>query len=327
MKTALVLGGGGFIGSYIVKRLKADGYWVRAVDLKRPEFSETKADEFRIGDLRSQIFVGTIIKVNHLENFDLVVQMAADMGGCQYVFQGNHDADIMHNSVTINCNILDALIKIHFTGKIFYSSSACMYPQELQGKATDRGLKESDAYPGNPDSEYGWEKLFSERLYMAYQRNYGLDIRIGRYHNIYGEESAYFGGKEKAPSSICRKVSEALDKVQIWGSGNQKRSFLYIDDCIEATMLLINSGYKVPINIGSDECVTILELWGTAIKVSGKELDIEHIPMPEKTMGVMGRNSDNTMIEFVLGWKRRYSLKQGIEKTYNWINEQVRNNK
>lgn len=316
-KTAIVYGAGGFIGSHMVKRLKQENYNVIGYDLKYPEFETTQADLFLIQDLR--------IPSTRIDFPDELYQFAADMGGCQYIFTGEHDADLMHNSAQINLNVCEEFK--NSKTKIFYSSSACMYPQQLQDKATNRGLKESDAYPGNPDSEYGWEKLFSERLYMAYHRNYGLDIRIGRYHNIYGEESTYSGGKEKAPSSICRKVSEATDTVQVWGTGEQTRSFLYIDDCIDATRQLMISGYKIPINIGSDECVTILKLWDTAIAASGKELNIEHIERPENTLGVMGRNSDNTVIEFVLGWKRKYNLEDGIKKTYNWINERITNNK
>lgn len=318
MKKALVLGAGGFIGSHMVKRLKAEGYYVVGVDLKLPSFGKSQADEFIIGDLCEKI---TLLVA--MRNYDEIYQFAADMGGCQYLFTGEHDADLMHNSVMVNLNVLDSLMENNFKGKIFYSSSACMYPKSLQDKATDRGLKESDAYPGDPDSEYGWEKLFSERLYMAYQRNYGIDIRIARYHNIYGEESVYEGGREKAPASVSRKVVEASDIVNIWGKGDQTRSFLYIDDCIDATRLLMKSGYKFPINIGSTESVTIKQLWETAIEISGKKIKINHIDRPDNTLGVMGRNSDNTVIEFMLGWKRKYSLKEGIEKTYNWINSRV----
>jgi len=323
MKTALVLGAGGFIGSHMVKRLKKDGYWVRGVDLKRPEFSETAADEFRIGDLRSQLFVSTIIKVNQLENFDLVIQLAADMGGAGYIFTGEHDADIMHNSATINLNVLDALRRTHFNGKIFYSSSACIYPEEKQLDPINLGLKESDAYPGNPDSEYGWEKLFSERLYLAYNRNYGIDVRIARFHNIFGEEGTWVGGKEKFPAAICRKVSETPNEgtITIWGDGKQTRSFLYIDECIDGVMRLIESNCKEPVNIGSDEIVSINNVVGMVMAISGKDFNIEHDL--SKPQGVRGRNSDNHLVKEKIFWAPTQSLRSGIEKLYSWIEKQV----
>lgn len=322
-KTALVLGGGGFIGSHMVKRLKKEGYWVRAVDLKRPEFSETAADEFRIGDLRNQVFTEIMCKPYSGQSFDLVIQMAADMGGAGYIFTGEHDADIMHNSAMINLNVLDSLRRNSFTGVIFYSSSACMYPQEIQESTDNKGLKESDGYPGSPDSEYGWEKLFSERLYLAYNRNHGIDIRIARFHNIFGEEGTYHGGKEKYPAAICRKVSEAKNyrDVDIWGDGLATRSFLYIDECVEGVMKLINSNFKGPINIGSDEMISVGDLAKMVIEISGKRLSINHdITKPQ---GVRGRNSDNTLIKEVLGWSPLQSLKTGMEKLYSWVNEQV----
>jgi GDP-D-mannose 3', 5'-epimerase len=252
-----------------------------------------------------------------------IYQLAADMGGCQYVFTGEHDADIMRNSAQINMNVLDCTVRVNPKAKIFYSSSACMYPQEIQSSADSPALKESSAYPGNPDSEYGWEKLFSERLYLAYQRNYNLNVRIARFHNIYGPEGTYQGGKEKAPASISRKVVSAIDSVEVWGNGLQKRSFLYIDDCVDAVLLLMKSEYKKPINIGSEESVTILDLWKMAIEISGKELTINHMERPDGVLGVMGRNSDNTIIKRVLNWSPKYSLALGLEITLKWINQQI----
>lgn len=344
MKTALVLGAGGFIGSHMVKRLKKDGYWVRGVDLKEPEFSKSEADSFVVGDLRDIDFVSVIMfapNQSTLEKggFDEVYQFAADMGGAGYVFTGEHDADIMHNSAQINLNVCQLAVKMG-VGKVFYSSSACMYPQELQsqiiGLSIDGGpekkivcsLKESYAYPANPDSEYGWEKLFSERLYLAYQRNYNLNVRIARFHNIYGPEGTYKGGKEKAPAAMCRKVIECNDNgmmpypeqknIEVWGDGKQTRSFLYIDDCIDAVRLLMESNFKEPINIGSEEMVSINELAQMAIDLSGKAIEIKNIPGPT---GVRGRNSNNDLIRQVLGWEPNYNLKDGLKKTYDWIHE------
>lgn len=323
MKTALVLGAGGFIGSHMVKRLKKEGYWVRGVDLKRPEFSETVADEFRIGDLRNQIFTELMCKPVKGGSFDLVIQMAADMGGAGYIFTGEHDADVMHNSVTINCNVLDSLDRNNFKGKIFYSSSACMYPQQIQEDPSNTGLKECFGYPGNPDSEYGWEKLFSERLYAAFNRNKYIDARIARFHNIFGEEGTWNGGKEKAPAAMCRKVAEAKDgdSIEVWGDGLQTRSFLYIDECIEGVMRLIESDYKEPINIGSDEMISINDFAKMVIDISGKDLSIKNVA--STALGVRGRNSENTLIKEVLGWSPSQPLRTGMEKLYSWINQQV----
>jgi nucleoside-diphosphate-sugar epimerase len=319
MKTALVLGAGGFIGSHMVKRLKKDGYWVRGVDLKYPEFSESPADEFVIGDLRNQVFTELMCRPYSGRYFDLVIQMAADMGGAGYIFTGEHDADVMHNSATINLNVLDSLRHHNFNGKIFYSSSACMYPQQIQEDTNNNGLKESDGYPGNPDSEYGWEKLFSERLYMAYGRNYNFNVRIARFHNIFGEEGTYKGGKEKAPAAIIRKVYEAEDGgyIEVWGDGLQTRSFLYIYECIEGVIRLLESNYKEPINIGSDEIISINDLARMAIKISGKELSIKNVS--SNALGVRGRNSDNELCESVLNWRPTQPLRIGIEKLYEWI--------
>jgi len=327
MKTALVLGAGGFIGSHLVKRLKSEGYWVRGADLKEPEFSKTEADEFMICDLREYSFCSNVMfapnqrNITDKENsFDEVYQLAADMGGAGYIFTGEHDADVMHNSAQINLNVANIAVKFGVK-KVFYSSSACMYPQEIQKDVNNLGLKESDAYPANPDSEYGWEKLFSERLYLAYARNYGLDVRIARFHNIYGIEGTYKGGKEKAPAAMCRKVAESKGEIEVWGSGTQTRSFLYIDECIEGVRRLMNSDCKEPVNIGSDEMVSINELAQMAIDISGKNVKIKNVY--STALGVKGRNSDNTLIEQRLGWKPNYSLRKGMEKTFEWINQQV----
>lgn len=299
MKTALVLGAGGFVGTHLVKRLKSEGYWVRGVDLKHTEFSPTEADEFLIYDLRDARNVEAVMRYSgsftYLPKpfevkmpFDEVYQLAADMGGAGYIFTGEHDADVMHNSATINLNVC-AWAQIYAVKKIFYSSSACMYPHKIQDGSrheSKQGLKESDAYNGPPDSEYGWEKLFSERLYLAYARNYGLNVRIARFHNIYGPEGTYQGGKEKAPAAMCRKASEAINPsglgcmnfVDVWGDGLQTRSFLYIDDCINAVRLLMESDFKEPINIGSEEMVSINELAKMAIDISGKKLMVNNVP-------------------------------------------------
>jgi GDP-D-mannose 3',5'-epimerase len=346
MKTALVLGAGGFIGSHMVKRLKYEGYWVRGVDLKYPEFSTSPADEFIIGDLRNRDFVSVVMfapsqSEMQKAGFDEVCQFAADMGGAGYVFTGEHDAEIMHNSAQINLNVLDCAKELGI-GKIFYSSSACMYPKEHQespGKyecysgplSKYYSLKEDDAYPANPDSEYGWEKLFSERLYLAYARNYGLNVRIARFHNIYGPEGTYKGGKEKAPAAMCRKVVESKPvntdnfycEIEVWGDGEQTRSFLYIDDCIDAVRLLMQSDFKDPINIGSEEMVTINHLAYLAIRNENREIKIKHIDGPT---GVRGRNSNNDLIRKVLGWEPKVSLSEGMEKTFNWIKSMYERN-
>lgn len=335
MKTALVCGAGGFIGSHLVKRLKSEGYWVRGVDLKKPDFSPTDADDFMIGDLRNYAFTSVAMHCPYSNPFDEVYQLAADMGGAQYIFTGEHDADIMHNSAQINLNVANIAVKAN-VGKVFYSSSACMYPQEIQRISNNSGLKETDAYPANPDSEYGWEKLFSERLYLAYARNHGLNVRIARFHNIYGEEGTYKGGKEKAPAAMCRKVAEAHEYlfvpgmnrwngdrgfIEVWGDGLQTRSFLYIDECIEGVRRLMDSDCTEPVNIGSDEMVSINELAQMAIDISGKNIKIKNVE--SKALGVRGRNSDNDFIFEKLGWKPHYPLRKGMEKTYLWINEQM----
>ena len=339
MKTALVLGAGGFIGSHMVKRLRADGYWVRGVDLKYPEFSETEANEFVCMDLTDVDVMRRVIRYGgergnfyaqivdkFLEPFDEIYQFAADMGGAGFIFTGENDADIMHNSATINLNLLDAIVKAQKedrkTPKVFYSSSACAYPSHIQEDVDNPGLKEEDAYPANPDSEYGWEKLFSERLYYSYSRNYNIPVRVARYHNIYGPEGTWEGGREKAPAAICRKVANAglADTIEVWGDGEQTRSFLYIDDCIEATRRLMESECKEVINIGSEEMVSINELVRITAKVANKSIGRDHIDGP---LGVRGRNSQNDKIREKLGWDYEYSLEEGIRKTYAWISYQV----
>jgi len=325
MKTALVLGAGGFIGSHMVKRLKSEGYWVRGVDLKYPDFSKSEADEFLIYDLRNPRNVEAVMR---LDAFDEVYQFAADMGGAGYIFTGEHDADVMHNSATINLNVA-AWAQIYGVKKLFYSSSACMYPQEWQdpnsnfneelswhGVKYNPALPESCAYPANPDSEYGWEKLFSERLFLAYKRNYGLNVRIARFHNIFGPEGTYEGGKEKAPAALCRKVALSNGEVEIWGDGEQTRSFLYIDECIEGVRRLMESEFTGPVNIGSDEMISINDLAKMVAEIAGKQITLKHIEGPQ---GVRGRNSDNTLIEKELGWRPSQPLREGMEKTYKWI--------
>ena len=332
MKTALVLGAGGFIGSHMVKRLISEGFWVRGVDLKFPEFSKTQANDFVKGDLRQVKLVETILKTPDNRSFDHIYQFAADMGGAGFVFTGENDAHIMHNSVSINLNVLDEQVKLNkFLGvnktKIFYSGSACMYPEHNQLDPDNPNCKEDSAYPANPDSEYGWEKLFSERLYFAYNRNYNIPVRIARYHNIFGPEGTWEGGREKAPAAICRKVACLPDnggQIEIWGDGLQTRSFLYVDECIEATRRLIDSDFTGPINIGSEEMVSINELADIASKVANKSIVKNHIKGP---LGVRGRNSNNDLIREKLNWDYQQTLEEGISKTYKWIQEQIKNKK
>lgn len=319
-KTALVLGAGGFIGSHLVRRLKREGFWVRGVDLKFPEFSETQADDFVVADLRRQDVCDQVID----RRFDELYQLAADMGGAGYIFTGEHDADIMHNSATINLNVADKAYKRNIQ-RVFYSSSACMYPAYNQEDPDNPNCTEESAYPAAPDSEYGWEKLFSERLFLAYNRNFGLQNRVARYHNIFGPEGTWQGGKEKAPAAICRKIATAKsgDAIDIWGDGLQTRSFLYIDECLEGTIRLTRSNFEGPVNIGSDEMVTINELVDIVTDISGKVIHKNNIPGPT---GVRGRNSDNRLIEERLGWRPSQTLKDGLERTYEWIERQVRRN-
>jgi GDP-D-mannose 3',5'-epimerase len=338
MKKALVLGAGGFIGSHLVKKLKQEGYWVRGVDLKKPEFSNTEADHFVVGDLRKQDFVKEVFSFAGCKrepheifakqfdlDFDEVYQLAADMGGAGYIFTGEHDADIMHNSAIINLNVVEQCIK-RKVKKVFYSSSACMYPAYNQEDPENPKCSEESAYPAAPDSEYGWEKLFSERLFLATMRNYGLQVRVARFHNIFGPEGTWSGGREKAPAAMCRKVSEAKDgtEIEVWGDGKQTRSFLFIDECVEAVRRLMESDFVGPVNIGSEEMVSINQMAQMVIDISGKNLKIKNIPGP---VGVRGRNSDNNLIREKLGWDYKQSLKTGLQKTYSWISEQVKNNK
>ena len=289
MKRILVNGAGGFIGGHMVKQLKAEGHWVRAVDIKKHEFATSPADEFIIGDLRDPRLVADVV-----EGIDEVYQFAADMGGAGFVFSGEHDADIMHNSATINLNTVYFGIKAR-VGKMFYSSSACMYPEYNQLDPLNPNCSEDSAYPAAPDSEYGWEKLFSERLYLAYMRNYGAAVHIARFHNIFGPEGTWTGGREKAPAALCRKVAETPDggEIEIWGDGEQTRSFLYVDECIEAVHRLMDSDFSGPVNIGSEEMVTINQLAQMIMRIAGKKLTIKHILGP---LGVRGRNSDNRLI-------------------------------
>jgi GDP-D-mannose 3',5'-epimerase len=320
-KTALVLGAGGFIGSHMVKRLKSEGYWVRGVDLKYPLYSKTEADEFFLGDLTDQALCNVVTNVE----FDEIYQFAADMGGAGYIFTGDNDADVMNNSALINLNILKNIKD--YKPKIFFSSSACMYPEHNQLDPDNPDCHEDSAYPANPDSEYGWEKLFSERLYFAYNRNYGIPVRVARYHNIFGPEGTWRGGKEKAPAAICRKVAELPEKggiIDVWGDGKQTRSFLYIDECIEATRRLMDSDFIGPVNIGSEEMVTIDQLVDTAAKVADKTVEKNHIPGP---LGVRGRNSNNDLIREKLNWDYSQTLEEGISKTYRWIRTQYILNK
>jgi len=355
-KTALVLGAGGFIGSHMVKRLRAEGYWVRGVDLKYPEYGDTEANEFVQGDLRDPDFTRRVIEYKgeqgnfyqsvpyqYIEPFNEIYQFAADMGGAGFVFTGENDAEIMQNSVTINLNVLEQqrLLnetfgvhkdwteanrpKLDWQTKIFYSGSACMYPEHNQLDPDNPDCREDSAYPAAPDSEYGWEKLFSERLYLAYNRNHGIPVRIARYHNIFGPEGTWDGGREKAPAAICRKVAAVPSSggsIEVWGDGLQTRSFLYIDECIEATRRLMDSDFMGPVNIGSEEMVSINELVATAAKVAHKNISTEHIEGP---LGVRGRNSNNDLIREKLGWDYKQTLEDGIRRTYFWIEEQMKN--
>ena len=323
-KTALVCGAGGFIGSHMVKRLKKEGYWVRGVDIKETEFSYTEADDFVIGDLTVQSIASSVID----RTFDEIYQFAADMGGAGFIFTGDNDADIMHNSATINLNLLEEQRKWNEEKgtshtKIFYSSSACMYPEHNQLDPNNPDCSEDSAYPANPDSEYGWEKLFSERLYFSYHRNYDMPVRIARYHNIFGPESTWKGGREKSPAAICRKVinSEVCeDTIEIWGDGQQTRSYLYIDECIEATRRLMDSDFIGPVNIGSEEMVTINELVDIVESIEDKDLERIYVDGP---LGVRGRNSNNDLIREKLGWDYSMTLEEGIKKTYHWIGWQI----
>lgn len=320
-KRIIVAGAGGFIGGHLVKRLKSEGCWVRGVDLKYPEFAPTQADEFIIGDLRDPKVCDRVIDAS----IDEIYQLAADMGGAGFVFTGDNDADIMHNSALINLNVAEKAVK-NEVKKVFYSSSACIYPKYNQLDPDNPKCSEDSAYPAAPDSDYGWEKLFSERLYLAFHKNYGMNIRIARYHNIFGPEGSWCDGREKAPAALCRKVAEAEDggEIEVWGDGKQTRSFLYIDECVEGTRRLMDSDFMGPVNIGSEEMITINDFARMVIKISGKNLAIKNISGPQ---GVRGRNSDNKLIEEKIGWKPNMSLEEGIRRTYPWIAQQVEKKK
>lgn len=316
MKQVLVLGAGGFIGSHLVKRLKDEGAWVRGVDLKYPEHWETAADQFIIGDLRDARVVAEVLNLK----FDEVYQLAADMGGAGYIFTGENDADVMHNSATINLNVVEQARKVGVHG-VFYSSSACMYPAYNQENPDDFTCKESSAYPAAPDSEYGWEKLFSERLYLAYNRNYGMKNKIARYHNIFGPYGTWQGGKEKAPAALCRKVAESTGEIEIWGDGEQLRSFLYIKECIDFTLKFYrDETYFEPVNIGSTQTVSINELADIIADIAGKKITKKHIDGPT---GVRARTSHNELIRQVLGQAPKENLVEGLVHTYKWIRSQV----
>jgi GDP-D-mannose 3',5'-epimerase len=326
MEKALVCGGGGFIGSHMVRRLKKEGYFVIAADLKYPEFSNSEADEFFKLDLRNRTAVDEIFEKH--PDIAEIYQLAADMGGAGYIFTGENDADVMHNSATINLNILDAIkiLSIRFSTKpkVFFSSSACIYPERNQLDPDNPNCSEASAYPADPDSEYGWEKLFSERLFFSYNRNFDIPVRVARFHNIYGPEGTWDGGKEKAPAAICRKIAKASEvgEIEIWGDGEQTRSFLYIDECIEAVRRFMKQDtFLGPVNIGSEEMVTINSLVQTVSKIAKKQIEIRHIPGP---LGVRGRNSDNSLIREKLDWDYSMTLTEGLTKTYEWIDSQIR---
>lgn len=321
MKRAIVFGAGGFIGSHLVNRLKSEKYVVIGVDIKQPDFGESRADLFILQDLRNQVAVERIFLQHGLPTE--IYQLAADMGGAGYVFTGEHDADIMSNSALINLNILKALTKFQFTGTIFYSSSACVYSSMVQFDENFPDCREENAYPAYPDSEYGWEKLFSERMYSSFARNYGFHIRIARFHNIFGPEGTYTGGKEKAPAAICRKIAHAKsgESIEVWGDGRQTRSFLFIDECIEGIRRIMQSEHNYsPVNLGSEEMVSIDDLVRMVAEISGKNITITHIPGPE---GVRGRCSNNERLEQWLNWKPNQSLRIGMEKTYEWVNNRI----
>ena len=333
MKKIVILGGGGFIGGHLGKRLKKEGNHVRICDIKKHEYFDHSeiCDEFIVGDLRDPKVVDLVIE----DSVDEVYQLAADMGGAGYIFTGEHDADVMHNSAMINLNVSHECVKKH-VGKVFYSSSACMYPEHNQLDPNNPNCEESSAYPANPDSEYGWEKLFSERLFMSFSRNYGLDVRIARFHNIFGPMGSWNNGKEKAPAAMCRKAAETPNggSMEVWGSGKQTRSFLYIDECLDAVLKMMESDFAGPVNIGSEEMISMNEFAQMAIDISGKSIEIDNIygeRFEEKyghkcPVGVQGRNSDNTLYKEKIGWAVSQPLKVGMEKTFEWIKNNYYNN-
>jgi GDP-D-mannose 3',5'-epimerase len=328
MKRIIILGGGGFIGGHLAFRLKREGNWIRICDIKKHEYwnHEDICDEFVVGDLRDPLVVESIID----QNVDEVYQLAADMGGAGYIFTGENDANVMHNSALINLNVVHECVKKR-VGKVFYSSSACMYPEHNQMDPNNPNCEESSAYPANPDSEYGWEKLFSERLYLAFNRNYKLDVRVARFHNIFGPMGTWTGGKEKAPAAMCRKVAESDGEIEVWGDGLQTRSFLYVEECVEAIIRLMDSDFLGPVNIGSEEMVTINDLAKMAIEISGKKIKVNNLGGKDFLdkygfncpVGVRGRNSDNRLFKDKVGWEVSMPLRSGMEKTYSWIKEQV----
>ena len=331
MKTALVCGAGGFIGGHMAKRLKDEGYWVRGVDLKHNEFMDMEeiCDEFFIGDLRDIDVVQRMVfgpaqtsENDEAGSLDVIYQFAADMGGAGFIFTGDNDADIMHNSAQINLNIAHEAMKKKVK-KVFYSSSACMYPEYNQMDPDNPKCSEDSAYPAAPDSEYGWEKLFSERLYFAFARNYGLNVRVARYHNIFGPQGTWEGGREKAPAAFCRKaaLAESGGQIEVWGDGTRTRSFLYIDECIEATRRFVDSDFSGPVNIGSEEMITIQDFAKLAIDISGKQLSIKNVDGP---LGVHGRNSDNKLFKEKMGWEPSQPLREGMQTTYSWIVDQIK---
>ena len=331
MKKIVVLGGGGFIGGHLAKRLKNEGHFVRICDIKPHEYFQHDdiCNEFIVGDLTNPVVVADVID----ENIDEVYQLAADMGGAGYIFTGDNDANVMHNSALINLNVAKEAVNKHVK-KVFYSSSACMYPEYNQLDPLNPNCEESSAYPANPDSEYGWEKLFSERLFLAFNRNYKLDVRVARFHNIFGPQGTWKDGKEKAPAAMCRKVAEAEpgSSIEVWGDGLQTRSFLYVDECVEAVLRLMKSDFLGPVNIGSEEMVSINQLAQMAIDISGKDVTIKNIGGQEFIdkygfkcpTGVRGRNSDNRLYKEKVGWEVSEPLHDGMVKTFTWINEMVK---
>lgn len=330
MKKTVILGGGGFIGGHLAKRLKDEGCYVRICDIKNHEYFDHSeiCHEFILADLRDPKSVEIVIG----EGFDEVFQLAADMGGAGYIFTGEHDADVMHNSAMINLNVAHECVRKKIK-KLFYSSSACIYPEFNQVDPDNPNCEESSAYPAKPDSEYGWEKLFSERLFLAFNRNYGLNVRIVRFHNIFGPQGTWKGGKEKAPAAMLRKAAEAKDgdEIEVWGDGLQTRSFLYIDECLEAVKRFMDTDFTGPVNVGSEEMVTINELARMAINISGKNIKIRNIQGQEFIdkygfkcpLGVRGRNSDNRLYRRMMGWEVSQPLFEGMKITYDWIEKQI----